>query len=146
MRADKPEIWLAIHGYLIAFLWEMLQMPFYMMSGLTAWEVTVRCSLATFGDAGIMVLAYLIASLVAHDRNWLHKLGWRPVLAYVATGQIVTIAIELVAVRVPWGWSYSERMPLVWEIGLVPVLMWIIVPLLALALAARSTRAAYLAQ
>lgn len=63
MPLDRPETWLAIHGLLLAFLWEMLQMPFYEMGASTV-------------------------------------LG---------------------------------------EIGLVPALMWITVPLLALALAGRST-------
>lgn len=140
MRLDRPETWLAIHGYLIAFLWEMLQMPFYLMDGLAAWEVTIRCALASFGDAGIMVIAYLFASLILRDRYWLHHRSWRALLLYLATGQIFTIAIEIVAIRIPWGWEYSDRMPEIWGVGLVPVAMWIIVPLLALALAARTAK------
>ena len=142
MQVDRPETWLAVHGYLIAFLWEMLQMPFYAMDGLTVWQVTVRCGLASLGDAGIMVAAYFVASLIVRDRNWLHNRHWRAVLVYLATGQILTVSIEFLALRMPWGWTYSERMPVLWEIGLVPVLMWIVVPLLALGLAARSTRTA----
>lgn len=139
MNIDKPETWLAVHGFLVAFLWEMLQMPFYEMGALTAWQVTTRCALASFGDAGIMIFAYLVASLVANDRYWLRRPKWKPVIAYLVTGEMITIAVEFVALRVPWGWSYSERMPILWEIGLVPVAMWIAVPLVALALAARST-------
>lgn len=142
MPLDRPETWLAVHGLLLAFLWEMLQMPFYEMGALTVWQVTIRCGLASIGDAGIMVFAYLIASRTAKDRYWLHGSNWRPLAVFLATGQIVTIAVEVVALRNAWGWSYSERMPVLGEIGLVPALMWIIVPLLALALAGRSTRSA----
>lgn len=139
LHLDRPETWLAIHGFLLAFLWEMLQMPFYDMGELSAWQVTVRCGLASFGDAGIMVFGYTVASRFAKDWYWLHRLNWPPMVVFLATGQIVTISIELIALRVPWGWSYSERMPILWEIGLIPVLMWIAVPLLALALARRSS-------
>lgn len=140
MRVDRPETWLAIHGFLIAFFWEMLQMPFYAMDGLTVWQVIVSCGVASFGDAGIMVFAYLVASLAARDRYWLRRLNYRPLFAYLATGQIVTIAIELLALRMPWGWNYSERMPMIGEVGLVPLLMWIAVPLTALALTVRTAR------
>jgi len=27
-RLDKPETWIAIHGFLVSFAWEMFQMPF----------------------------------------------------------------------------------------------------------------------
>ncbi len=140
MRIDRSETWLAIHGYLIAFLWEMHQMPFYRMDDLTTWEVTVRCSLASFGDAGIMVTAYFVASLIVRDRYWMHNRRCRPLLLYLLTGLVLTIAIEIVAVRVPWGWDYSDLMPKIWGVGLVPLLMWMTVPLFSLALAARSTR------
>lgn len=135
---DRPETWLAIHGFLIAFLWEMLQMPFYSMGDLTTWQVTLRCGLASLGDAGIMVISYLAASLVARDRNWLHRSRRPALFSYLAAGLVITIAIEHVAIRVPWGWSYSERMPEIWGIGLIPILMWIVVPLFSLALSARS--------
>lgn len=139
-KLDRPETWLAIHGYLIAFLWEMLQMPFYAMGELSAWQITVNCSLASFGDAGIMVFAYLIASWAGNDRYWLRSLKLRPLIVFLATGQILTFVIEFIALRAPWGWNYSERMPVLLGIGLIPLVMWTVVPLLALALAARSLR------
>ena len=44
-------------GFLIAFVWEMLQLPFYEAGGLTPAQAAYRCGLASFGDAGIMVVA-----------------------------------------------------------------------------------------
>ena len=140
MKIDKPETWLAIHGYLIAFAWEMLQMPFYDMGGLSPWQVTVNCSLASFGDAGIMVFAYLAASWAAKDRYWLHSGNRRSLAVFLAAGQAVTLAVEYVALRVRWGWEYSDRMPTILGFGLVPIVMWIVVPLAALGLARRSSR------
>lgn len=62
-RGAHPALWIAIFGILIAFAWEMLQLPFYQSGGLSPAEAARRCGLASFGDAGIMVAAYLGASV-----------------------------------------------------------------------------------
>lgn len=134
----KPEIWIAIHGFLLAFVWEMLQMPFYNTDNLSAWAVTTNCTLATFGDAGIMVFAYWATSKMTANRRWLRKRRMGPVAIYLGIGLAVTIAAEYIALTNEWGWNYSELMPTVANIGLVPIMMWIIVPILTLALARQS--------
>ena len=140
LKFDRPEVWLAVHGFLIAFLWEMLQMPFYAMGHLSPSEATINCSIASLGDAGILVFAYTIASRVAKDRYWLHDIKRAALLVFLGTGLIITIVIEHVATSVSWGWKYAVQMPTLFGLGLVPVLMWVVVPLLTLALAPRSTR------
>ena len=91
MKFDKePEFHIAIFGFFTSFIWEILQMPFYLLTGLG-----------------------------------------------------ITVIIEAMATRVPrewdWGWRYSELMPLVpgTNIGLVPTLMWIFIPLITLWFARR---------
>ena len=138
MKLDRPETWLAIHGYLIAFLWEMLQMPYYAMSHLSAWETTINCSLASLGDAGIMVFAYFVASWAVNDRYWLSSRNRKPVIAFLVTGLVITLVVEYFATRPMWGWISSAKMPTVFGIGMVPIVMWIVVPLIALGLASRS--------
>ena len=130
--ADQPEFWLAIQGLLIAFFWEMFQMPFYTMDHLSAWQVTKNCGLASFGDAGIMLFSYWIASRSVSDRFWLQRAALLPVFTYLTTGLVITIIIEHFALRSDWGWRYSDLMPTVFGIGLAPIAMWVVVPLLAL--------------
>lgn len=63
--------------------------------------------------------------------------------AYLLCGLGITVIIEAIATSVPtrwgWGWRYSELMPLVpgTKIGLVPILMWIVIPLITLWFARR---------
>lgn len=137
-RIDKPESWIAVHGLLVAFAWEMLQMPYYAMDQLSVWEVTKSCGIASVGDAGIMVFAYLIASKITGDRLWLQNAPSLPLVVYLATGLSITVVVEHFALRSDWGWQYDDTMPTVAGIGLVPLAMWIIVPLAALKLAQRS--------
>jgi hypothetical protein len=137
-RLDKPETWIAIHGLLVAFAWEMFQMPFYAMGQLSAWEVTKSCGVASVGDAGIMVLAYWIASNATGDRLWLRDAHALPLAVYLGTGLSIAIVVELLALRSDWGWQYHGIMPLIGDAGLVPLAMWIVVPLIAMKLAKRS--------
>lgn len=135
---EKPKTWIAINGSLLAFVWGMLQMPFYGMSGLSAWQAIKNCAFATFGDAGIMVIAYWTATRLAPDRLWLRQWQGCQAAIYLSVGMIVTIVVKYFALRSDWGWSYSKLMPTIATIGLVPILMWLIVPMMSLALARRS--------
>lgn len=135
---EKPETWIAINGFLLAFLWEMLQMPFYEMSGLSTWQVTKNCAFATLGDAGIMVFAYWVATRFASNRLWLRQCRIRPLAIYLSVGMAITVVVEHFALRSDRGWTYSKLMPTIGAIGLVPMFMWLIVPALTLVLAKRS--------
>src|SRR3546814_13129429 len=74
MRFDKqPEVHVATFGFFTSFIWEMLQMPFFDVGSATSWERTLVCTRATFGDAGILVLAYTVVSILNLDRPWLHR-------------------------------------------------------------------------
>lgn len=145
MRFDKqPEVHVATFGFFTSFIWEMLQMPFFDVGSATSWDSTLGCTLATFGDAGIMVLAYTVVSIVNRNRHWMHRLTSGMIGTYLLSGLGITVIIEKIATSVPtqWGWRYSELMPLVpgTNVGLVPILMWIIIPLITLWFARRQPR------
>ncbi len=53
------------------------------------------------------------------------------------TGLAVTVAPEWLNVHVWRRWAYGEDMPVVLGVGLTPLLLWVIVPLLTLWLARR---------
>ena len=91
---SHPEVWLAVQGFLVAFLWEMLQMPFYVMDGMTAWAVTKSCALASLGDAGIMVGAAWIADRLTGGGLWHERLSSPPVGIFLGVGLAATAAIE----------------------------------------------------
>lgn len=137
MILRTPEFRIALFGFLAAFVWEMWQMPFYDQSGLTFMDMVKGCSLGSLGDAGIMVLAYRVAASFAGSRHWLVTLPLRAILAYLATGLAITLAVEHVAISFEFGWRYGVLMPLdpLFGTGLVPVAMWIAVPLVTFWLA-----------
>lgn len=137
MITRSAEFRIALFGFLAAFVWEMWQMPFYDQSGLTFMDMVRGCSLGSLGDAGIMVLAYRIAAWVCASKQWLVSPTRRALATYLGAGLIITIAIEHLATNFHFGWSYGDMMPVepVFGTGLVPIAMWIVVPLVTLWLA-----------
>ena len=50
-------------GSLIAFVWEIFQMPFFKPGNLETYEQTIRCGIASLGDGVILLTAYSLAAL-----------------------------------------------------------------------------------
>lgn len=138
-RGAHPALWIALFGALIAFAWEMFQLPFYETGELAPAEAAYRCGLASFGDAGIMVAAYLVASVGSGKTPWLVDWPISRFIVFLGIGLAITSTVEVLAVGAEWGWSYSAIMPLVpgTKIGLVPIVMWVAVPTATLWLARR---------
>lgn len=129
---EPPELWLAVQGFLVAFVWEMFQMPFYVMDAETPWAATKACAAASLGDAGIMVVAACLANRSSKGSLWMKQPSLSANLIYLGAGIGVTIAIEWLALRSDWGWEYSHLMPQIFGTGLVPLAMWVVVPSLSL--------------
>lgn len=127
-----PDLWLAIQGFLVAFVWEMFQMPFYEMDAETPWAATKACAAASLGDAGIMVVAAWLANRLSKGSLWMKQPSLFAILIYLGAGIGVTIAIEWLALRSEWDWEYSPLMPELFGIGLIPLAMWVVVPSVSL--------------
>lgn len=132
---DSPEFNVAAFALLLNFAWEILQAPLFVgMAEMPHAQVTMACLQATFGDAVIMLFAYGVVSVVVRSRSWiLAPKGWQLSL-FVAIGVSITAGIEWLATRGYWmaSWNYLPTMPRVpgTDIGLVPLLQWIVLPLL----------------
>ena len=106
---DRPIIWIVIFGFLTAFVWEALQMPFYAMDHLSHRQMTMTCAVASIADAGLMALAYGLAARVGSPG----VSNPMPLLIYVGAGLTATALVEQVVVSASWGWRYSEAMPVI---------------------------------
>jgi hypothetical protein len=132
---DLPEFNIVVFGFLLTLPWEMLQVPFYAaMMTAPHWPAVKFCTVATVGDAVIMLFAFWGVAIGARSRRWIVAPTRPQVAAFIALGLAATLLIEQLATRAPWGWRYSALMPVdpLLGIALVPVLMWLIVPLVVL--------------
>lgn len=142
----SPEFNIAIFAVLLNLPWEFLQVPFFSeMPSTDHWNGVKTCARATLGDAVIMLLAYWAAAIPLRDRHWLRRPTATQFLLFVGAGIAITVAIERLALAGFWigSWSYSERMVVipVLEVGLSPVLQWLVLPPLVIWFARRQVGA-----
>jgi hypothetical protein len=132
---DAPEFSVVIFALLLNFAWEILQAPLYAgMADRPHAQVIRACLQATVGDAVIMLMAHGAVAAVARSRRWIVAPRGSQLALFVAIGVSITAAIEGLATRGYWigQWNYLPTMPLVpgTGIGLVPLLQWVVLPLL----------------
>jgi hypothetical protein len=123
----------------VNYPWELAQRPFYAgMAELSA--ALLHCLRAALGD-GVLVLAIYGAGVVAfRRRDWFRRPGWPGYAFMFAAGLALAVAVEWAALQIAQRWSYSERMPLIGGIGVVPLLQMLVLPPLAFFLVAKWVR------
>lgn len=129
-----PETNIFLFAFLLHFVWELLQLPLFSLSELTAWETILHCTRATFGDVVITYAAFLGTAWVARSRDWIVQ-GHRGATAlFIAIGLVITVVFERLATGPLNRWVYAESMPIipVLEVGASPVLQWIVLPMVLL--------------
>jgi hypothetical protein len=116
------------------FAWEMLQAPAFMDFAGTIWDGTVRCFVASLGDLLLASGTYAVTALVFWRVAWPFQPRWvLPAATWITLGVLATVAFERWALATG-RWAYGPDMPLVFGVGLLPILQWIIVPALTLAI------------
>lgn len=128
-----PEMNLAIFAFLLNFVWEMWQVPFFEnTSYMPHWEGVKFCTRATLGDVAITLLAFWTVAAFRRSRAWILRPGWGEIMGFLAIGLLITVGIEAIAVNRLHLWEYGDAMPTlpVLGTGLLPLAQWIILPLL----------------
>jgi hypothetical protein len=150
----RPFAWLlGLRGYLgfaLAgnMIWESLHLPLYTIwttgSGREQAFAVVHC---TLGDLLIAVSTLALALVLAGDHDWPRSRFWPVAILTIAFGVGYTAFSEWLNVVVRASWAYSDWMPVITvlgqQIGLSPLLQWIVVPATALACTKRWTLGAF---
>jgi hypothetical protein len=125
---------IALELFTLNFLWEMLQMRFYSsMKGLPFWSAAWLCTRAAAADVGLLAVCYVITALVARHAAWpLHPTS-KAIATFFALCLLATVAIERWAIA-SGRWGYSDDMPMILGVGVLPLLQWILIPALSLLL------------
>lgn len=140
------EAWRFVARYLawlagLNLVWEIAQLPLYTLwSEAPPAEIAFAVVHCTLGDVLIGAAALLIA-LVATRAQALTHWNWIAIaLVAIPIGMFYTALSEWMNTSIRLSWQYSSLMPVVdianVAIGLSPLAQWLIVPPLALYLAA----------
>ena len=131
----SPEFNVVVFSFLLNLAWEYWQVPFFRgMADQPHWLGVKACTQATLGDAGIALAAFWIAAIFARARSWILRPNKLDVGIFLGVGVLVTILYEALATGVLERWAYSDAMPRLPLIGtgLLPLLQWLVIPLLVL--------------
>jgi len=119
-------------------VWEAAQLPFYSFSPATgpleiAWDV-IHC---TAGDVGISFAGFAAAALATRDTEWPVRRPWIGLAVALVVGLVWTAGSEWQNVYVRGAWAYAPSMPTILGVGLLPLLQWVLLPPLGLAMVRR---------
>lgn len=126
-----PELNVVIFAFLLNFVWEFWQVPFYRdMASAPHWQATTVCSLASAGDAVIALFSFWVVVAAAHSRAWVLEPSATQVAVFAMVGIVITMIAEWVATEMLGWWAYADQMPTLPLLGtvLLPLLQWMILP------------------
>ena len=115
-------------AFIFNFVWEVLQMPLYMGGSLNIAHVAF-CALASVADAIMVLLIYFCFALIYKNPLWFQNLTLPRILLLMFTGAIGAILAEIRHLSAG-NWSYNTSMPIlpIVDVGLSPVLQFMLLP------------------
>lgn len=128
---DLPEWNIAIFSFLLNFVWETQQMPFFQLAPeLSCLEITRNCTLATVGDVGISITAFWTVAAILKSRQWFYQPRLWQIGGFILIGVVMTVIFEALATGPLNIWEYATLMPTVPFLGtgLLPLLQWVLLP------------------
>ncbi|TAL91651.1 MAG: hypothetical protein EPN69_09775 [Rhodanobacter sp.] len=127
----RVQIKLFFLGFVINFVWEMLQMPLFSYpadSSMT--QINLACIQASAGDAAMIVIAFWVVVFLQKDREWYLHPSVRSLVLFLLPGVIMTIVFEAMATGPLDRWAYTNAMPTLPGLGtgLAPLAQWLLLP------------------
>ena len=119
-----------IVAFVLNFLWELMQMPLYDRSSFVINHITF-CALGSVADAIMVLLIYFGLAVIFKNPLWIYPLKWQRVVLVILIGGIGAILSEMRHLSLG-NWAYSDSMPLIpiLNVGISPVLQFMILPTL----------------
>ena len=124
----RVTLWSAL-SFILNLVWEISHVVLYTIwreaDGLRiAWSV-FHC---TLGDVVIAVAGFALAAIVLWRANWPVSRPWTGSVIVVIGAIAFTAWSEWYNVYRAGAWDYTLSMPLIFGIGLTPLLQWLILP------------------
>ncbi|MDP9360117.1 MAG: hypothetical protein M3P29_01565 [Acidobacteriota bacterium] len=138
--ARRDGIPIFLFAVALNFPWEMAQGTLYRMPAGQA-PSWVHCLTASVWD-GVLALLIVLSATLPRLRERIARPSAGTFLRMVLGGLVLAVAIEWIATRWLGRWSYTEAMPLIpiLNVGVVPVLQLMLLPLLDVAIVSAVVR------
>jgi hypothetical protein len=133
-----PEINLFLFAFLLNFVYEVWQSPYYSFYNSPSLAEKIRdLTHCSFGDAVIILVCHWVVSAIARSRYWILHPSRQFTLPFTSLGLVITLALETYRVNVSKVYGVPVlAVPILGMSGLA-IIQWIILPPLILYLARR---------
>lgn len=129
----------ALLALTLHLLWEVGQLPFYALwQAGEAWRIALYVMHCVLGDVMIATLSYVAVALTWRQVNWPRQRLWAGGTMLIAMGLGYTVFSEWYNVYRIGSWAYADAMPLIFGIGVTPLMQWLVVPGVMLVLIQRT--------
>lgn len=123
-------LWIFIVGFITNFIWENAQAPLY--EGHESFsQHFLFCLVASIIDGVVIVGFYLIISTLRKNFLWLENIKITDILILLFLGSVTAIIFEVLALKIQT-WNYTDRMPLIYGLGLMPLIQLSILSVLSI--------------
>ena len=124
----RAGLWSAL-AFVLNLAWEIAQVRLYAIwaaaDGMTiAWSL-LHC---TVGDVLIALAMFALAGIALRRADWPASRPWAGSIIVVIGAMAFTAWSEWYNVYRAGNWSYTAGMPMIFGIGLSPLLQWLILP------------------
>jgi hypothetical protein len=116
-------------AFLLNFIWEMIQMPFFEDMSFTDLKDWLLCFRASINDAGLVIFVYILGRTFFGNWEWGEDLDILKIGYLLIIGFVIAAYFEFNALNTG-RWTYSQimpRLPLI-RIGFIPVIQMCILP------------------
>jgi hypothetical protein len=121
-------LWSAL-AFALNLIWESAHVRFYTLwaaadAKTVAWSL-LHCSL---GDVVIALAMFALAGVLLRQSDWPGSRPWAGTAIVVTGSMAYTAWSEWYNVYSAGNWAYTGSMPMIFGIGLSPLLQWLILP------------------
>ncbi len=119
-----------VFAFLLNFAWELLQIPLYKTLVFDINHIAF-CALASLADVLMVLFLYFGIAFIFKDPFWIQRLKLNRVLLLVLIGGAGAVVSEMRHLSLG-SWGYDDSMPIIpfVNVGIAPVLQFMILPLL----------------
>lgn len=129
---------LTITGFVLNFVWELLHGPLYKDFEYDLWHILI-CTLASIADMLMVLLLFFAFSIGTNDPYWIKRISISSSSVLIVFGGVGAIFLEMLHTS-RGDWQYTDEMPLfpLLDVGLTPILQFMILPWLSFLLTKKS--------
>ena len=119
-----------VFAFLLNLAWELIQIPLY-KNPVYDFDHMAFCTLASLADVIMVLLLYFGLAFIFKDPFWIQDLKWKRIFLLALIGGAGAVLSEMRHLSLG-SWGYDDSMPVipVVNVGISPVLQFMILPLL----------------